>query len=55
MNKLKKLMYDLKPPCSRCPYKLGTIETVVNPCPQCKLNDYRSFEQFRKQQDDQRG
>lgn len=38
-----------KKPCSQCPYTLGLIHTLVNPCPQCKLNGYRSFKWFRKQ------
>lgn len=37
-----------KKPCSKCPYKLGEIRTVTNPCPQCKLNGYQMFEQFKK-------
>jgi len=28
---------------------LGQIQTVVNPCPQCKLNGYQGYEQFKKQ------
>lgn len=36
-------------PCLKCPYKLGHIETVVNPCPQCKMKDYQMFEQFKRQ------
>lgn len=47
--KLKKIMKYMKKSCRKCPYKLGLIETVANPCPQCKLNDYQAFEQFRKQ------
>lgn len=38
-----------KKPCPECPYALGLIHTVTNPCPQCKLNDYQSYEWFRKQ------
>lgn len=37
------------PPCHECPYKLGLVETVANPCPQCMLNDYKSFETFKNQ------
>lgn len=37
------------PPCQECPYKLGIIKTVANPCPKCMLNGYQTFEQFRKQ------
>lgn len=45
----KELIYKLKPPCSKCPYKLGLVKTVVTPCPQCKLNDYQAFEQFLRE------
>ena len=47
--KLKKLINQIKPPCVKCPYKLRIVETPINPCPQCKLNDYQSYEWFRKQ------
>lgn len=36
-------------PCKECPYKLGLVETVKNPCPECKLNDYKMFELFKSQ------
>ena len=39
-------MKKLIPPCAKCPYKLGQIKTLVNPCPQCKKNGYGSFEIF---------
>lgn len=35
--------------CAKCPYKLGLVHTVVNPCPQCKENGYQTFERFQKQ------
>ncbi len=35
--------------CHKCPYKLGTVETPINPCPQCKLNGYQSYEWLLKQ------
>ena len=38
-----------KVPCEKCPYKLGVIKTLVNPCPQCQLNNYRVYEEFKKQ------
>ena len=46
---MKRLNYKWKAPCNKCSYKLGQIQTVVNPCPQCKLNGYQSYEQFKKQ------
>ena len=35
------------PPCPECPYKLGLVETFANPCPQCRLNNYKTFETFK--------
>ena len=46
---MKELIYQVKPPCAKCPYKLGLVHTVVNPCPECKENGYQSFERFQKQ------
>lgn len=47
--KLMKLVYQIKPPCSKCPYTLGQVHTVKNPCPECKENGYQTFERFKKQ------
>lgn len=44
-----KLIYRIKPPCTKCPYTLGKIHTVTNPCPQCKANSYQSFERFQRE------
>lgn len=33
-------------PCAKCPYTLGLIRTLTNPCPQCKQNGYESYERF---------
>ena len=33
-NRLNKLTH----PCGKCPYKLGLVKMLVNPCPQCKQN-----------------
>lgn len=34
------------PPCRKCPYKLGQVKCVVNPCPQCKQNGYSAYDRF---------
>ena len=34
--------------CAECPYKRGLIRTFANPCPRCKLTDYRTYELFQK-------
>ena len=44
---MKKIIYQLKLPCSKCLYKSGEVKTTVNPCPQCKQNNYQDFEIFR--------
>ena len=46
---MKDILYRIKPPCDKCPYKLGLVHTVVNPCPQCKENGYKTYEQFKKE------
>ncbi len=48
MNPMKNLSH-LKPPCARCPYQLGTVHTVRNPCPECRQNGYRSYDVFVEQ------
>lgn len=42
----KEIISQKKAPCGKCPYKLGIIETLANPCPQCKRNNYDSYERF---------
>ena len=46
--KLKKLNYRLRRSCSKCPYMLGQVHTLSNPCPQCSGKGYQIFEQFQK-------
>ena len=46
--KLKKVIFQLKPPCPKCPSTLGQMHTLVNPCPQCKEDGYQMFERFQK-------
>lgn len=45
---LENLIYQIKPPCAKCLYKLGQTYTLINPCPQCKENGYQMFERFQK-------
>ena len=37
-----------KPPCAQCPYTLGLVKTLHNPCPECKQNGYRMYEIFQQ-------
>ena len=45
--KLKDLARRAKPPCPRCPYTLGLVHTLANPCPQCRENGYQMYTRFR--------
>lgn len=45
--KTKNLSYRIKPPCPRCPYKLGLVHAFANPCPACKADGYRTFERLQ--------
>lgn len=45
---MKQLLYRIKPPCAKCPYKLGVIQTFANPCPECRMNGYQTFAYFAK-------
>ncbi|MDE7245660.1 MAG: hypothetical protein K2O18_17040 [Oscillospiraceae bacterium] len=47
---LKEVMDQLNPPCRRCPYQLGLVQTLDNPCPQCKRQGYELFKRFLKRQ-----
>ena len=43
------LLHHIIPPCAKCPYKLGLVHTLVNPCPQCKEDGYQMYERFRQE------
>lgn len=37
-----------KPPCDKCPYTLGLVKTLHNPCPECERNSYQMYKFFQK-------
>ncbi len=49
-----KHFWNKRKPCDECPYKLGQIRTPINPCPQCQLNNYGTFDEFKKQMEKNR-
>lgn len=49
MMNIRRLFDQIKQPCRECSYRTGLVETTFNPCPQCKLNGYQTYEQFKKQ------
>lgn len=46
---MKQLLHQIKPPCAKCPYKLGLVQTLIDPCPQCKENGYQMYERFQQE------
>jgi len=44
-----KFIYRIIPPCKKCPYKMGLVKFILDPCPYCKANGYRYFELFQKE------
>ncbi len=45
---MKDFLCPKKPPCAQCPYTLGLVKTLRNPCPECRLSDYQMYEIFQK-------
>ena len=43
--KLKDMLRQ--PPCKKCPYTLGLVHTLRNPCPACRESGYRTYDMFR--------
>jgi len=40
-------LFDIfKTKCKKCPYRLGIVRLIINPCPQCKLNHYSIYYQL---------
>lgn len=46
---MNELICQIKPPCDKCPYKLELVQTLINPCPQCRKNGYQMFERFQRE------
>jgi hypothetical protein len=49
--KLDHLISHVKAPCDRCPYKQGLVQTLTDPCPQCKANGYKTYVEFLNKHD----
>ena len=44
MRIIMKLIYLIKPPCQKCPYTLGLVKFVENPCSLCKMHGYNMYD-----------
>lgn len=45
---IEKLARETSSPCDKCPYKLGLVKMVKNPCPECRIDGYRTYEWLQK-------
>lgn len=46
---MNQLIHQIKQPCAKCPYKLGLVQALINPCSQCKESGYQTFERFQRE------
>ena len=44
LKNLQNVFRTVRPPCARCPYRLGLVKFVQSPCPACVLDGYRTFD-----------
>jgi len=49
MKEIEKLKRSVFPPCPKCPYTLGYVKFVKNPCPMCKLDNYSTYDSLIEQ------
>ena len=46
--KMTDIIQQMNQPCAKCPYKLGLVQTLISPCPQCRENGYQMFDRYQK-------
>ncbi len=40
-------LFDIfKSKCMKCPFNLGLVRFIINPCPLCKINHYNMYYQL---------
>lgn len=44
LKNLQNVFRTVRPPCARCPYRLGLVKFVQSPCPACRMDGYRMFD-----------
>ena len=48
LKELQGALRTLRPPCRTCPYRLGSVQFVENPCPMCRMNGYRTYDDLTR-------
>ena len=44
LKNLRSVFRTVRPPCVRCPYRLGLVMFVQSPCPACRMDGYRMYD-----------
>lgn len=44
LKNLRSVFRTVRPPCVRCPYRLGLVVFVQSPCPACRMDGYRMYD-----------
>lgn len=44
LKNLQSVVRAVRPPCARCPYRLGLVKFVQSPCPACMMSGYRIYD-----------
>ena len=44
LKNLQSAVRMVRPPCARCPYRLGLVVFVQSPCPACRMDGYRRYD-----------
>ena len=44
LKNLQNVFRAVRPPCARCPYRLGLVKFVQSPCPACHMDGYRMYD-----------
>lgn len=51
LKNLQNVFRAVRPPCARCPYRLGLVKFVQSPCPACRMDSYRMYDVLTRGQD----
>ena len=44
LKNLQNVFRTVRPPCARCPYRLGLVKFVQSPCIACRMDGYCMFD-----------
>ena len=48
LKDLQRALRTVRPPCARCPYRLGIVKFVQSPCPMCIASGYSTYDNLTR-------